>query len=116
MKKKRMRITYVSVPTLGFRVYVIIGNDFRESVKKMKLGLPEDGIKQDALAMTCHKGRHSYIFLRHDTTVGEIAHETWHVIYRQFNRIGADFENEIVAYHLDYLVGMIYDYVKRAEK
>lgn len=57
-------------------------------------------------------GLHSYndchpngiIFLSRKATQGTIAHECSHAIWRMFNWVGAQIENETFAYHLGYLV------------
>ncbi len=57
-------------------------------------------------------GLHSYnklrmdagIFVTPETSIGVIAHEIFHAIWRMFKAIGAKNENEVFAYHLSYLL------------
>jgi hypothetical protein len=49
----------------------------------------------------------SFIFLKPNVTEGTIAHESWHAILNMLVRVGADLDNEVVAYHLGYLVDEI---------
>jgi hypothetical protein len=45
--------------------------------------------------------------LKPNVTEGTIAHESWHAILNMLVRVGADLDNEVVAYHLGYLVDEI---------
>lgn len=51
--------------------------------------------------MTC------YIFYNPGVSPGTIAHEAWHAIYSMFKRVGVKITDEVVAYHLGYLVDRI---------
>jgi accessory gene regulator protein AgrB len=45
--------------------------------------------------------------LGHDPSVKTIAHEVFHVVWRIMAHIGATHENEVMAYHVGYLVHAI---------
>ena len=53
----------------------------------------------------------SYIFLPFKADVGYVAHEVSHCLWRLMNFIGAEHENEIMAYHQGYLVRKIWEFI-----
>jgi hypothetical protein len=57
-----------------------------------------------AATWTSNDGNRAYIFVHPKELVNVIVHECWHVINHMFKNRGMDFEEEAVAYHLDYLV------------
>ncbi len=48
-----------------------------------------------------------FIFFTPDTSIGVIAHECYHAISRMLRWIGAKKEEEVVAYHLSYLLDKV---------
>lgn len=62
----------------------------------------------------------SYIVLSLSVTVGDIAHESWHVIRRMFRELGVEItksSNEEIAYPLGYLTDKVNDfYVKHVKR
>ena len=58
----------------------------------------------------------SYLFLPYDARPSTIAHECWHVVRQMLRICGAELENEVVAYHLGWLVGKVHDIQKRLRK
>lgn len=65
------------------------------------------------------KGLHScnedisgaYLFFNRDTTHEIIAHESFHAVYRMFKWIGAEIEEELMAYYLGYTVQQVTDFI-----
>jgi hypothetical protein len=49
----------------------------------------------------------SYVLLKFRTDFQSVVHESFHVVWRLFRHIGADFEEEVMAYCLDHVVGEI---------
>lgn len=98
----KIKIEKVPLPTIGCRIYVVIAKDIHNAIKKV-IGNNE-GVSPAAIAVTCHEGPHSYVFFKPNASAGEVAHEMWHALRRQFKRIGAKLENELFAYHLEYMV------------
>jgi hypothetical protein len=54
----------------------------------------------------------SMIFLPYNVSVDTIAHESWHVVHQIMNHVGVELDSETVAYHLGYLVGKIFEFVR----
>jgi hypothetical protein len=120
---KGWRLETIPIPTLQYRVHVVVTDDFPKTMKA--LYLKNNGVTDDAGALTFtpipNDDAESYIFLRkkkrsgknHHLIVNEIAHESWHVVNRMFKNVGAELENEMVAYHLGYIVGHAYDVWRR---
>ena len=93
----------------NYSVRLIITDDLTKS-GKARLG---KGPKENSDAFCSHitgEGM-SYLFLRHDSTESTVAHECWHIVYRMFNWCGVqDFEDELTAYHISYLVEKVYEF------
>ncbi len=50
-------------------------------------------------AMHCWVGHMSYIFLPYAADIGSVAHEVFHFVWRLMQWIGAEHNNEVMAYH-----------------
>lgn len=102
------RVTKIVFPVFsGYEVYVCISDDIVASRQKRDGYFGEKFTGGDAL------GLHSYplgstgiswLFFPIIVRPGTVAHESWHCIFRMMSWVGADIENEVVAYHLGYLV------------
>jgi hypothetical protein len=98
------------MPVFGYKVYVIVTNSVLESRKRRGniLGKVDDSIP--TIAMCSHgeaESSFSYIFIKPTANAGTIAHEVYHSLCNMFRYISADYEEEIMAYHLTYLVDEI---------
>jgi hypothetical protein len=95
----------------GYVVYVVFTEDIARSVNARYALLD---VQPTFDAMHCReKGNpYSHIFLRvGNCCPGTIAHESWHAVrYILEDWVGARLENEMVAYHLGYLVDVIHDF------
>lgn len=58
----------------------------------------------------------SYVFIKPSSSPGIIAHECWHAVRAIFKAISADIDEELVAYHLEYLVDKAYELQRVAKK
>lgn len=97
----------INLPTFHYEVFVVVTNNISKAAARIegKLTEPQEFYDQAAaMALHNHNKGKSYILLPPKTDIGDITHECWHVIRRIFSYIGAELENEIVAYHLGYLV------------
>lgn len=65
------------------------------------------------LAIHVRDDAHSFLFIYHKSNAGTIAHESWHVVRRMMEFADVDLENEVVAYHLGYLVNQVTDFQRR---
>lgn len=116
-KSKEIR-TMIPFPPYKYRVYVI----FTDSLEGTAENLVNEGklSKNHDIDDTCGAFHvrmpnqpNSYIVLRYDARVGHIVHESYHCICTMFKWVGAEQEEELFAYHLDYLVDEI---IKDQEK
>ena len=55
------------------------------------------------------------IIIQPDANAGTIAHECWHCVRQMLLHMGATLDNEVVAYHLGYVVNRVTDF-KNAKK
>lgn len=109
----------VSFPVFGYSIYIIYTDNIEQS---RKLKCNEIGA-MDELMGPYVDGLHSYnniepdgfVFFRPDSTMGTITHECFHAIHRLFKWIGAKVENEIMAYHLGYLVDQVVEFKKHVD-
>lgn len=114
-KDKRFRVNFPALAHYEVRV------DFTSNLKRalgrhketknVDLSGPDDRYT-DALAIHVSGEGRSFVFFKHGVTVGTIAHEAWHVVRHVLTYIGAELENEVVAYHLGYLVNEIVRHAK----
>lgn len=114
MKKFIFRKTCVPIPTLNYDVYVIVTNDFFKASRKLNHEEHDESWYGSTGAVALHtidKGE-SFILLKPNASVDHVVHEAWHVIRRMFEWISAELENEMVAYHLGYLVQHTYNILK----
>lgn len=59
-------------------------------------------------ACTIGRAGKSYLFFQETATAGTIAHEAWHAVNHMLKGFaGAELEDELIAYHLGYLVDQI---------
>ena len=57
-----------------------------------------------------------YMFLKPNSNVCTITHESWHAIKAIFKFVDIDLDHECTAYHLGYLTQKVYSFVHRKEK
>jgi hypothetical protein len=98
----------------GYRVRVIFTNDVVASrIKRDRILGKYDGSYASGLHSWSADKAQSYLFLGADARPCTIAHESWHAVRRMLLFCGAELENEVVAYHLGYLVGEIHKLQKQ---
>jgi hypothetical protein len=112
------RFTTIEFPVLSYYVvHVEITVDIRAAMKKYKniKDLADEDFPGDNPACAVHvKGENfSFMFFRPNPSINAIAHESWHVVRRIMDHLGADLDNEMVAYHLGYLVEKVFKFVRR---
>lgn len=100
------RIKTIRFPVLNnFTVIVEFTGDIkksllrREETRQVEI---EDGV--GGLAVHRADRMRSFVFLKHDSTIGDVTHECWHAIRHMMNHLGIALDSETVAYHLGYLV------------
>jgi hypothetical protein len=75
-----------------------------------------EGAAEGAAALSSQAvNGHGHLFFKMSNTPGIIAHEAWHAVFRMFEWAGAELDNEMVAYHLSFLVDRIASFKSRIE-
>jgi hypothetical protein len=113
--KFKERSTYFTFPVFrGYLVYIIFTNDVTAARAQRNdvLGVSDFGPGVEAMHGTDGRGT-SLLFFQEKASSGTIAHEAWHVVYELMRWIGASLEDEVVAYHLSYIVGQVVKFQNR---
>lgn len=84
-----------------YKIHVVVTDDLQKS---WNARCEEEYDAADVEAMYTHVDGGSIIFFRKGASAGTIAHESWHAIRGMLLDAGAELDDEIVAYHLTYLV------------
>jgi hypothetical protein len=111
----KSKYTTVEFPVFSdYIVHIEITSDIKESFKKYKYTRNLDMSLEDTQAVAVHVENTgmSMIFLPYNASVGTIAHESWHVIRRMMEYLGADQDNEMMGYHLGYLVQKVFNFMR----
>lgn len=100
----------VELPMYNYDVYVTFTSDMQESVSRWEDIHHPDGEPLQVLNLVCglhmyltNRGQ-SFLFFPLDCGVSHIAHESFHVVWRLWRWIGAEHENETMAYTVGHLV------------
>ena len=110
------RHTVVEFPVFGhYLVHVELTSDMKKTLAKypQTRDIWEDQ-DESTYGLAVHvKGENfSYIFLSANPSVGNIVHESWHVVRRMMQHLGVELDSETVAYHLGYLVDNIFKFAR----
>lgn len=99
----------LSFPAFEYDVHIVFSSDVVASrIKRDDILGKYDAGPAGGLHSYTPDGSYSYLFISPDALPSTIAHEAWHCIRRMMVHCGAELENEVVAYHLGYLVGEIH--------
>jgi hypothetical protein len=106
----------IPLPHFNYDVKVVFTDDFKAFALKRKWTKFHEQIRDDGRTVNgyhCSNPEEStsWILLKHDPAIGTIVHETFHVVWRIMKHIGADLENEVMAYHNGYIVKKITDHL-----
>ena len=109
---KHERSKTVKFPVFGYKIQVVVTEDLKKSLEKRGL---------DPSSCTSVHGywdgkAFSVLLFQTNPRVGTVAHECWHAVRRMLKFHEAEFENEVVAYHLGYLTQQVYDFVRSRSK
>lgn len=112
----KCRSTLVAFPILsGYQIRIVVCSNIRDATKKFKhtKNVWNDDEDYNTNALTCHVKNPDmgYVFVRPSSSVGDIAHESWHAIQRMLECFDIPIENEVAAYHLGFLVNKIFDFI-----
>lgn len=90
--------------------------DVCKAAKRLYPALPAEDVKDaEAIHVHCNDNR-SHVILPFDCNLNQIVHEAYHFCWRLMHHIGADHENEIMAYHMGYTVDKIVEWVAKVEE
>ncbi len=108
------RFTTIEFPVFSYYiVHVEITSDVKKAMQKYEHTkcVPEEEIT-DAMSIHVSNANVSFIFLKYNSSVGTIAHESWHVVSRMMKYMGVDIDSETVAYHLGYLTDEVFRFLR----
>jgi len=104
----------VKFPVLSNYFVHVVFTDHIGRSRKGRYG--SEGAAEGAAALSSQAvNGHGHLFFKISNTPGIIAHEAWHAVYRMFEWAGAELDNEMVAYHLSFLVDRIASFKSRIE-
>lgn len=106
---KKRHIEKVKVLDFGgfdYQVQIILSNDPQKSVDNRK-DIVGDIDWSYYCALHYRLDSTSYLFFDLEPTPGLAAHEAHHAVWAMFKRCRAKFENEVMAYHLEFIVDKI---------
>lgn len=104
----------VKFPVLAnYFVHVVFTDNIGRS-RKARYGTEGASEGAAALSSVAVNG-HGHLFFKRENSVGILAHEAWHAVFRMFEWVGAGLDNEMVAYHLAYLVDHICSFLAQIE-
>lgn len=94
----------LNFPVFGYTVEICVTENIKESRISRNYWLGPPTVDLEGV-----EGLHSYaessksiIFITPKSSVGCIAHEYFHALWRMFEYVGAQHDNETFAYHLSY--------------
>lgn len=117
-RAKRQKTKIINLEPFNYEVIIVLTDDVQESAGQIAHahGHDDDEWETDAMHVHPHGRALSYLFLPFDATASMIAHEAFHCVWRVMKFIGAEFENEVMAYTLGFLVGEVCEFASAAKK
>jgi len=119
MKKKKKfweKEKIINFNPLDQIIKVVYTNNINKSriKRNKKLGKLTNKLSPLVDGLCCTRKHRIYLFITPKSTYGVIAHEAYHGITALFKYIGVDeYDEEIVAYHLGYLIDKIVKFKKK---
>jgi hypothetical protein len=115
--KLKESVKKVSFPIYYYTIFIVKTNDIVGSRIKRDNVLGSFKVKrEDKYVGGMHSSKdgepNSYLFINAPDANG-IVHECYHAVSRMFCYIGAEFEEEVFAYTLGYLVEKVTDFIKK---
>lgn len=105
-------IKIIEFPVLNYTVHAETTKDLSKTVKRYPVTEDFDTTGTMACAIHIDNEGFSFLFLPYKCSPGVVAHESWHVIRRMAEWVGAELDNEMIAYHLGYLTDEVWKLVK----
>ena len=112
----KSRVKVITFPVLcDYIVHVEVTTDMKATFKKYKT--PREDWKEEydngnAFTSRAKSNPVTFIFVRPNVSTGTIAHECWHAVVNIFEYVGANIDNELMAYHLGYLTNEVFQLVR----
>lgn len=109
----------IKIPALGRDVRFVYTNDIPASriAHSKKLGELDYKIGKNVDGLCAYNDDELYMFISPKATLGVVSHEVYHVVCRMFDYIGVeDYDEELVAYHLGYIVDEVYKFIQKINK
>lgn len=111
--KPRERERLYSFPVFSnYYVRIVISEDIVASrtLRNRRIGEVYDGLPALGLhSWPSTGGGEAWLFFPSSAKMSTVAHECLHCVHRMMRWIGADYDNEVYAYHLGYLVGKAHE-------
>lgn len=104
----------VHFDVFNYKLYVIYTDNLRATRETLNnaVGVLKEPLTDCVDGLHCYNKREgdAFILITPETSIGSIAHEVSHAVWRMFKYYGAKFENELFAYHLGYTVDKILEF------
>lgn len=113
MKKIMHRKLKLTIPTFNWDFEIVLTKNIIPYAKSVGYEENKDDGTTTALHMYYSDEMKSIIILNPNPKAGTVAHECWHAVRRMLLHTGCELDNEVVAYHLGYLVQQVHDFVKK---
>lgn len=109
-----MAVTYrkgrVEIPTFHWSIDIVVTRDVVGYAKHINWQGGDREATTSGMNLFFDEELRSVIIIQPDASAGTIAHEAWHCVRRMLLHMGAGLDNEVVAYHLGYLVNKMTDF------
>lgn len=104
-------------PTYGYKLRVTITENVGKTARKLYPDLPSHQTSSvvEAIHIVKDSCSTAHIILPYEAGVNCIVHECSHFVWWLMDEIGAQLENEIVAYHLGYTVERVCEWIAKVE-
>ena len=111
------KFTTIHFPVFcNYTVHIELAEDIHTAMRKYPT--TRNISTEDVEAITVHKddASFSFVFFKPNANAGTIAHESYHIVRRILKYMGCDVDNEVVAYHLGYLVNAITNFIRKGQR
>lgn len=110
--KERSRTLIIDL-FANYTVTIVTSDNIHQSAEKRGIIATASW---EAMHCGASSGLFSYIFLPDKARADIIAHESFHCVWHIMKMIGAEHENEVMAYTLSYLVGEITAFIQNEKR
>ncbi len=112
--------TTIYLPIFNYHIDVVYTDNISESreARNHLIGAQDEVLHRyvDGLHSYNKQEPKGFIFFTEKSSVGVIAHEVFHAIWRMFKYIGAKHENEVFAYHLSWILDRVLEFKKETDE